>query len=257
MGSIVDAITGSSAKKAGEAQAAGIQQGIDFQKEVFEYFKSINAPYVEQGTNALAKYADIILNGNMNAYQQSPGYQFALEEGQKAITNTAATRGGVKGGNTLRALTDYGQNIAKSDYYDYLNSLASMAGVGQTAVNSMGSVGGAAGANIGQSYANYGAARASGIAGQANTINGWLQTAVGTGAYLYGKSSAAYKKNIRKVGVQNGFNIYEFNYKDKEGTYHGVMADDVARIDPAAVIVANGVTMVNYSRIGVEFKRVA
>lgn len=188
MSNIIGAITGSTANKAGKQQAAGIQKGIDFEKEVFDYFKSINAPFVEQGTNALARYADIVLGGNLDAYKQSPGYKFQLQQGQNAITNTAATRGGVKGGNTLKALTSFGQNLAKGDYYDYLNQLAGMAGIGQTAVNSAGGIGASTGANIGNMYGQQGAALASGKIGQASTINSWLSQAAGMGGFLYGGS---------------------------------------------------------------------
>lgn len=204
-----------------------------------------------------------MLGGNLDAYQQSPGYQFALEEGQKAITNTAATKGGIKGGNTLKALTEYGQNLATGDFYNYLNQLAGMAGIGQTAVQGIGGVGAQTGASIGQGYANYGGALASGIAGQANTINSWLSQGANLGGFLYGgsqgwfKSGKDYKKNTKKIGEENGFNVYEFNYKDREGLYRGVIAEEVEKIMPEAVVVIDGIKMVNYKAIGVEFMRAA
>jgi hypothetical protein len=186
MGSIIDAVTGRSAKKAGDTQAAGIKSGIDFQKMVFDYFKEVNAPFIEEGTGALRQYADTVLRGDMSGFEESPGYQYRLEQGQDAITNTAATRGGIKSGNVLKALTQYGQEIGSSEYGNYLNQLAGLSGMGQAAVGQQGSVGGSAGANIGAAYGNYGAARASGIIGQANTINSWLSQAGKAAGFGFG-----------------------------------------------------------------------
>jgi hypothetical protein len=62
------------------------------------------------------------------------------------------------------------------------------------------------------------------------------------------------KENIKQVGVSNGINLYEFNYKGGETKWVGVMADEVEHI-PGAVIQKNGLGYVNYSVIGVEFKK--
>lgn len=65
------------------------------------------------------------------------------------------------------------------------------------------------------------------------------------------------KENIVLVGrLREGMNIYEFEYKPEfkqvagYGRYRGVMADEVERILPRAVVVAsNGYKMVNYSMV--------
>jgi hypothetical protein len=45
-----------------------------------------------------------------------PGYQFALQEGQKALERSAAARGTLRTGGTLRDLVDYGQRSAAQQY---------------------------------------------------------------------------------------------------------------------------------------------
>jgi hypothetical protein len=105
---------------------------------------------------------------DMSVFTSSPGYQFRRDEGQRDIGNSFAARGGAFGGNALRALTGFNQNLASDDYYSYVNQLNNMAGLGQTATNNA--------MNAGQNYAtggsqalgNYGDARASGIANQYN-----------------------------------------------------------------------------------------
>lgn len=65
------------------------------------------------------------------------------------------------------------------------------------------------------------------------------------------------KTNIELTGVSDsGINIYEFDYKDTvygEGRYEGVMAQEV----PSASVIDNGVLKVDYSKIDVNFRRVA
>jgi hypothetical protein len=65
------------------------------------------------------------------------------------------------------------------------------------------------------------------------------------------------KTNIELTGVSNsGINIYEFDYKNKiygKGRYEGVMAQEV----PNASVIDNGVLKVDYSKIDVNFRRIA
>lgn len=73
------------------------------------------------------------------------------------------------------------------------------------------------------------------------------------------------KTNIVKTGEKNGFNIYQFSYKegisdtlDPSKTYEGVMADEIKQIMPEAVMTGeDGYDRVNYSMIGIEMKEVA
>ena len=43
-------------------------------------------------------------------------YEFRLKEGQRAIENSAAARGGILSGKTLKNLTKYGQDFAQTDF---------------------------------------------------------------------------------------------------------------------------------------------
>ena len=65
------------------------------------------------------------------------------------------------------------------------------------------------------------------------------------------------KENIELVGTSpKGYNIYEFDYKDKSygnGRYRGVMAQEV----PEASININGTLMVNYDKLDVVFERIS
>ncbi len=54
-------------------------------------------------------------------FQQSPGYQFAFDQGQKAIQSSAAAKGTLLTGGTLKALAGYGTGLANQDYNNYFN----------------------------------------------------------------------------------------------------------------------------------------
>jgi hypothetical protein len=139
--------------------------------------------------------------------QNDPGYQFRLDQGQKALENSAAARGGLLSGGTGKALQDYGQqyasneygnvynralgqyqqnyNIFQNDQANKFNRLASLAGLGQTSAGQLTSAGQSAANNIsnidlgsanqiGNQLNNAGAARGSGYVGVGNAISGGL-----------------------------------------------------------------------------------
>jgi hypothetical protein len=81
---------------------------------------------------------------------------------------------------------------------------------------------------------------------------GNLISTIGTIASLF--SDERLKENIEPVGEENGFPIYEFNYKGDDQKYIGVMAQDVEKIMPSAVRQENGYKSIDYDMIGVQFR---
>ncbi len=85
-------------------------------------------PYLQggqQGTNSLQQYA--ASNPQFTAptaaqVEATPGYQFQLGQGSEAITNQAAASGLANSGNTLKALTQYGQGLASTYYQNAFNN---------------------------------------------------------------------------------------------------------------------------------------
>lgn len=69
------------------------------------------------------------------------------------------------------------------------------------------------------------------------------------------------KKNVELVAVEDGLNIYEFEYvgsyaDSMPGRYRGVMADEVDYIPGAVIHGPDGYDLVDYSRISVKMVRV-
>jgi hypothetical protein len=80
----------------------------------------------------------------------------------------------------------------------------------------------------------------------------------GLGSIAGGFSDRRLKKNIKSIGVSDsGLKIYSFEYIDKnlgDGIFQGVMSDEIPK---EAVIPFDGYDLVDYSRIDVEFKKIA
>ena len=74
-------------------------------------------------------------------------------------------------------------------------------------------------------------------------------------AYMYGASSdIRLKEDIKLEGKSpSNINIYSFKYKNKEGRYKGVMAQDVPW---ASFEDNNGYLMVDYSKLDVDFVKI-
>lgn len=159
-------------------------------------------PYQQLGATSANNLANLLQKGfsapTLAQAEQTPGYQFNLQQGTQAINENAAATGNLLSGNTGTALEKYGQGLATTTYQQaYQNALnqytanyQSLLGGTNAGLQSTGQLTGAnlatAGnlANIdltgGQQQAsqinNAAAARASGYIGsanaQANMFNG-------------------------------------------------------------------------------------
>lgn len=184
-------------KKGAEAQAQQAADQIAEERRQFDLTREDYAPYRETGTKALGSLASMYgVNPNGStidmsaAVRATPGYQFRLNEGTKAIERSAAARGLLGSGATLKAIARYGQDYASSEYENYANRLATLAGVGQTATAGTAAAGeaavsgmGAARAAAGQAAVNSGNARASSYANTGSAINGTVNNLASM--YLY------------------------------------------------------------------------
>jgi len=184
-------IGGYASNRAASTQAAAAQQGIDAQERMFNRQTELQEPFRKAGEEALNKLIPLASNYTpfgMNQFQQDPGYAFRLSEGMKALDRTAAARGGLLSGATLKGAQRYGQDLGSQEYQNafnryqiernaQLNPLQSLAGVGQTATNTLTGAAGQMGQNLATGYGNVANARASGYVGGTNA----LTSALGTG----------------------------------------------------------------------------
>ena len=118
----------------------------------------------------------------MDIIRNTPGYEFQLEQGARAL-NANRSNAGPSGGELTKDFARFNQGTASSFYQDYANRLAGLAGSAQTASTTLGNQGIASGQIIGNNLQNAGAARASGILGQSNAWGNVLNQLGGAAGY--------------------------------------------------------------------------
>lgn len=122
----------------------------------------------------------------MQDFQASPGYQFQLSEGLRAVDASASSRGMLSSGATQKAAQRYGQGLASQDFGQYYNRLLGITQLGQ---NSAAGVG-AQGIQTGNAMA----------AGALNTGAGIAQTTASAGS----TQASIYGNTARGLGDQLG-----------------------------------------------------
>ena len=193
------ALSSNAANKASKRQAASADRAAQLQQEQFEKQIELQAPFREAGLTAQNKLLDYMglapgaggkytKDFSMQDFQQDPGYAFRMSEGMKALDRTAASRGGLLSGATLKGAQRFGQDLGSQEYQNafnryqtnranQLNPLQSLMGASQTATNAMGTAGQNYANQAGNAYMNAGNARASGYVGSANAWNSALGNA--------------------------------------------------------------------------------
>jgi murein L,D-transpeptidase YcbB/YkuD len=206
--SIASGLIGASAsKKAAAQQAAAIQQAAAVQERMYQQQRADLAPYRDIGYQSLKDITaqKPYLTGKFEDYRSEyldPSMAFRLGIGEQTTQRAANVGGGALSGNTLRALQDYSQGLASTEYSNAFNrfqtergniynTLANIAGMGQNAVNTGVQAGQATAQNLGQLAVGGGQAQAAGTMGQANAIASGLG-GVGNAAQLYALGSSGF-----------------------------------------------------------------
>lgn len=162
-----------------DAQLAGNQQVLDAQT-------AANQPYMASGVNALNGLGYEMGMGarpeGYSGFQATPGYEFSMREGQRAIDGSAAATGGLFSGATLKAQQRFGTGLANQEYSNFLNRLSGMADSGQAAANQQG-------AYLGNFGANNQNARQTATSGQANAYLG-IGNSAAQALYTAGQAQA-------------------------------------------------------------------
>ena len=141
-------IGGYASNKAAGTQAKAAEQANDTQRQIFERQVELQEPWRQAGVNALTR-----MQGQTNAMpasfrssvpsaqgftassaanlpdaftgqvnlQQDPGYAFRMAEGMKALERSAAARGGLLSGTTLKGTQRFAQDLASQEYGNAYN----------------------------------------------------------------------------------------------------------------------------------------
>ena len=210
------------AKAAGKAatqQAAGQQSAIDETRRQFDVSQANSQPFMEAGQQSIGMLMDAIKSGKfgmgsagaapadfkaptLEEVQQTPGYQFAAQQGSKGILQASAAGGGGISGGTSKALQGYQTNLANTTYGDafsramqaYQSQLAGYgtrlaanqqefgqmfapAQLGAGATANINQIGGNASSTIAQLMAGIGSTNAAGTIGGSRQITSGMNSA--------------------------------------------------------------------------------
>ena len=168
----------SAAKKAAKSQTQAANNDIAFQTETRDIVRGDFQPYRDIGSNALAGYKYEMGLGdrpdNYAGFQQTPGYQFQLQQGQDSINALAGTRGGLFSGRTLQDLSTFNQGVANQEYGTYMSRLGGLIDTGASAAGMSGNASQNAAAGVSNALAARGNAAAAGAVGVGNAVSGMI-----------------------------------------------------------------------------------
>jgi hypothetical protein len=223
-------VSANAARKAGNIQADATQAAQDAEERMYERQVQLNEPFRLAGVatnNRLMELLGIrsptVAAGGTTSefvtdpnspdfgkyardfgaadFEADPGYAFRLSEGMKALDRTAAARGGLLSGATLKGAQRFNQGLASDEYqraYERYNTnranqlnplLGYASGPGMSATSASSTAAQNFGAQTGQNLQDVGTARASGYLGSGNALSGALNTA--GNAYLYNNRTNA------------------------------------------------------------------
>jgi hypothetical protein len=208
-------------------------QAIGFQQNILGQNQSNYAPYLGAGANATGNLNEMLgtpgqglLTPWTNTFTaptaaqaaQTPGYQFQLGQGEQAIQNSAAARGGLLSGQTLADMNSFGQGLASTNYQNTFNNAlqqynsayntfqnnqnntynrlfglsnqglsatGQMGNLNQMAAGNFGNITTGTGADIASLYNQQGAAKAAGTIGTGSALSGMFNN-LGNTAMQYG-----------------------------------------------------------------------
>lgn len=179
-----------SAGSAASTQADASNRAADLQYKQWQESVALQEPWRKAGETALSKLVPLATEYTpfgMQQFQADPGYGFRMSEGMRALERSAAARGGLLSGATLKGIQRFGQDLGSQEYMNAFNRyqteraarlqpLQSLAGVGQTTAQQLGQAGQTMASNVGEALTSGAAARASGYVGGANALTQGLGT---------------------------------------------------------------------------------
>lgn len=142
--------------KAAKANINAMRDAIDYAKAVDQRTYADLTPYRDFGKTQLGDLSSYMTNKNPEDFID-PGYDFRFKQGQDAVMGNAAAAGMLQSGDTLRALTQYGQDMGSQEYGNAFNRWLGegqfrqgLAGMGQNAATMSGTLGNQTAGNVGQ-----------------------------------------------------------------------------------------------------------
>ena len=157
------------------------------------------------------EFGSLMRDFSMKDFQEDPGYQFRLAEGQRGLEKSAAARGGLLSGRAAKDMEAYSQGMGAQEWgnafsrfqinrSNKLNPLQAMAGQGQSSTNVLTSAAQNFGNQASANITGAGNARASGYLNQGNA----LQNAINGGVSAFKNGQPNQLANYGGWGISGG-----------------------------------------------------
>lgn len=225
----------------------------------------------QQGTTALGNALGLNgASGNQaatTAFWNNPATAATLQTGSQNVLRNQAATGQLNSGATDAALQNLGQQTASQGFNNYVSQLQPYQGAANSAATGIGGLDSGLGSQLNANYmglgnAQYGAqtsignananADLAGLTASGNIIGAGMNLAGGLagglGQFLK-LSDARAKDDIEPVGkLYDGQNVYRYRYKGSDRSEIGLIAQEVEKTNPDAVVDFGGVKLVDYGR---------
>lgn len=186
-GSVASGVIGSSAaSSAADSQAQAAANAQQIQVDMYNQTRSDLAPYRQVGADAQYAYEGLLgigtpgaagASGMQAALEQTPGYQFQMQQGLQALQSQYSSQGLGLSGAQIKGAQNYAQGVASSNYQTILGNYAGALGIGENASAQTGTAGTYAANGAASAATQVGAANAAGTVGSANAITGGIGSA--------------------------------------------------------------------------------
>lgn len=189
------AIGASAASRAGRAQVAAADRGVEEQRAAREEMRRLLEPYVAAGSPALeAQMGALGLRGPeaqqafVAQQEQSPIFQALARQQEEAILQNASATGGLRGGNVQGALAQFRPALLNQFLEQQYGRLGGMTELGQQSAAGVGAAGQQSAGAISDLFGQAGAARAGAALGVGRALSGPFNLASTLGGMSAAKS---------------------------------------------------------------------
>ena len=203
LGMVGSSMQANAAQSAAGQYANAAQQGIQYNKEMYNNVLGQNQPYMNAGQQGVGLYSDLANSGYLTAQPSMndltklmPNYQFGLSQGMGQFNAGINAGGGAISGNAIQGgqqfAQDYAGNALNNAFNQYqvnrsnvVSNVNALTGVGQQANQTVANAAAGTSANVSNALSSIGNAQASGTMGAANAYASGLNN-ISNYAMLYG-----------------------------------------------------------------------
>lgn len=256
-------LTGQTAAEAAErgarAQAEAGREASRVAEEAQFRLEETLAPFVQAlGVDLMPQVGALFgPESQIGDITQDPANQAILNEVQRRVQaqQSAGGRPAVETGQFLQdALLRTSSDLLQRERAEQSRQRSDLLGAlqfGQSSAAQTGVSGIQTGQNVGNLLTQIANAQAAGGIGAAQAQAQGAQNLLQTGAGIAGMiwSDRRLKRNITKAGKYKDYDTYKYQYKNSDQWYIGVMAQEVQKIKPEAVMESDGYLMVDYGAL--------